>query len=85
MSRSGKNTGGALRRSEERFRALTMLATEWYWETDTELRVTSVRGDPARQERVAEWTLNRRFWEFEHIDPAFAVDWAVAARAGCAP
>ncbi len=37
----------ALRRSEERFRALTMLATEWYWETDTELRVTSVRGDPS--------------------------------------
>ena len=67
----------ALRRSEERFRALTMLATEWYWETDTHLRVTSVRGDPARQERVAEWTLNRRFWEFEHIDPAFAVDWSV--------
>jgi diguanylate cyclase (GGDEF)-like protein/PAS domain S-box-containing protein len=67
----------ALRRSEERFRALTMLATEWYWETDTDLRVTSVRGEPARQERVAEWTLNRRFWEFEHIDPAFAVDWTV--------
>jgi diguanylate cyclase (GGDEF)-like protein/PAS domain S-box-containing protein len=67
----------ALRRSEERFRALTMLATEWYWETDTDLRVTSVRGEPARQERVAEWTLNRRFWEFEHIDPTFAVDWSV--------
>lgn len=67
----------ALRRSEERFRALTMLATEWYWESDTELRVTSVRGDPTQQERVAEWTLNRRFWEFEHIDPSFAVDWGV--------
>ncbi len=67
----------ALRRSEERFRALTVLATEWYWESDTELRVTSVRGDPTQQERVAEWTLNRRFWEFEHIDPAFVVDWGV--------
>jgi diguanylate cyclase (GGDEF)-like protein/PAS domain S-box-containing protein len=67
----------ALRRSEERFRALTMLATEWYWETDADLRVTSVRGDPARQQRVAEWTLNRRFWEFEHIDPAFVVDWSM--------
>jgi diguanylate cyclase (GGDEF)-like protein/PAS domain S-box-containing protein len=67
----------ALRRSEERFRALTMLATEWYWETDTDLRVTLIRGEPARQERVAEWTLNRRFWEFDHIDPAFPVDWPV--------
>ncbi len=65
----------ALRRSEERFRALTMLATEWYWETDSELRVTSVRGDPTNQQRVAEWTLNRRFWEFDHIDPAFPIDW----------
>ena len=43
----------ALRRSEERFRALTMLATEWYWETDADLRVTSVRGEPARQEPAA--------------------------------
>ena len=67
----------ALRRSEERFRALTMLATEWYWETDTDLRVTAVRGEPARQERFAAWTLNRRFWEIEHIDPAFPVDWSV--------
>jgi diguanylate cyclase (GGDEF)-like protein/PAS domain S-box-containing protein len=66
----------ALRRSEERFRALTMLATEWYWETDTDLRVTSVRGEPASQERFAAWTLNRRFWEFEQIDPTFAVDWS---------
>src|SRR4029450_4457229 len=65
----------ALRRSEERFRALTMLATEWYWETDNELRVTSIRGDPTRQQRVAEWTLTRRLWEFEHPDPAFPVDW----------
>jgi diguanylate cyclase (GGDEF)-like protein/PAS domain S-box-containing protein len=34
----------ALRRSEERLRALTALATEWYWETDADLRVTSVKG-----------------------------------------
>lgn len=66
----------ALRRSEERFRALTMLASEWYWETDPELRVTSVRGDPLRQERVAEWTLNRRFWEFDQLDSTFLVDWS---------
>ena len=65
----------ALRRSEERFRALTILATEWYWEADADLRVTSVRGEPARQERFAAWTLNRRFWEFDHVDPAFPVDW----------
>jgi diguanylate cyclase (GGDEF)-like protein/PAS domain S-box-containing protein len=66
----------ALRRSEERFRALTMLATEWYWETDADLRVSAVRGEPGRQERFADWTLNRRLWEIAHADPAFAVDWS---------
>ncbi len=34
----------ALRRDEERFRALARLVTEWYWETDAALRYTLVRG-----------------------------------------
>ena len=34
----------ALRQSRERFRALTELATEWYWETDAQLRFLEVRG-----------------------------------------
>ena len=35
-----------LRQSEERFRALTKLATEWYWETDAQLRITQLHGPP---------------------------------------
>ncbi len=34
----------ALRRDEERFRALARLVTEWYWEVDAGLRYTLVRG-----------------------------------------
>jgi diguanylate cyclase (GGDEF)-like protein/PAS domain S-box-containing protein len=39
-----ENTIHALRRDEERFRALARLVTEWYWETDAQLRYTLVRG-----------------------------------------
>jgi diguanylate cyclase (GGDEF)-like protein/PAS domain S-box-containing protein len=65
----------ALRRSEERFRALTMLATDWYWETDPEMRIVSMRGHPGREQDAAHWALNRRFWELELLDPSFPVDW----------
>ena len=40
-----------LRQSEERFRALTALATEWYWETDAELRITHLHEPPGLQDR----------------------------------
>jgi len=39
-----ESTIHALRRDEERFRALARLVTEWYWETDAQLRYTLVRG-----------------------------------------
>jgi len=39
-----ESTIHALRRDEERFRALARLVTEWYWETDASLRYTLVRG-----------------------------------------
>lgn len=35
----------ALRESEERFRALTLLVSEWYWETDANGRFTQIEGD----------------------------------------
>ena len=39
-----ESTIAALRQSEGRFRALTMLATDWYWETDADLRINVVKG-----------------------------------------
>jgi diguanylate cyclase (GGDEF)-like protein/PAS domain S-box-containing protein len=39
-----ESTIAELRRSRERLRALTELATEWYWETDADLALIEVRG-----------------------------------------
>jgi diguanylate cyclase (GGDEF)-like protein/PAS domain S-box-containing protein len=39
-----ESTLAALRRSEERLHSLTELATEWFWETDAELRFTAIDG-----------------------------------------
>jgi diguanylate cyclase (GGDEF)-like protein/PAS domain S-box-containing protein len=55
----------ALRESEERFRALTELSSDWYWELDEELRFS--RFDGQRKSGVAEALANRylgkRPWE----------------------
>ncbi|HEX7812996.1 MAG TPA: PAS domain S-box protein, partial [Burkholderiales bacterium] len=37
----------ALRDSEERFRSLTNLSSDWYWEQDKDFRFTSISGDAA--------------------------------------
>ncbi|MGZ8255448.1 MAG: PAS domain S-box protein, partial [Burkholderiaceae bacterium] len=70
-----EETLAALRRSEERYRALTQLATEWYWEADPELRITSVRGAPEREPRMAELAQGRLLWELEGLDASLPVDW----------
>lgn len=59
--------------SEARFRALTELSSDWYWETDTEDRFVAVTGGAGRQtlpEVVA--LLGRRRWEVpgELLQPA---------------
>jgi diguanylate cyclase (GGDEF)-like protein/PAS domain S-box-containing protein len=65
----------ALRRSEERFRALTMLATEWYWEADPDLRITRVRGAPEHELRVTGLAPGHHLWELSGLDPTLPVDW----------
>lgn len=48
-----ESTIAALRLSEERLRALTALATEWYWEVDAQMRVTVIDGaGPGRVELI---------------------------------
>jgi diguanylate cyclase (GGDEF)-like protein/PAS domain S-box-containing protein len=76
-----EETLAALRRSEERFRALTMLATEWYWEADPELRITGVRGHTERSPLLGGLAEGRRLWELETLDPSYAVDWESLKRA----
>jgi PAS domain S-box-containing protein len=65
----------ALRESEERFRSLTMLSSDWYWEHDEEFRLTKVVGGRAYDNNVGlRRAIGQRPWEAasEGMDPA---DW----------
>ncbi len=68
----------ALRRSDDRFRALTRLATEWYWETDAQLRFTLVRGPHQLGERLEQSLLASTLFE---VIRDFTVDHARVAAA----
>jgi len=54
----------ALRVSEERFRHLTSLSADWFWETDTQHRVSWLSGGPAVAALFgAEMAHGRRLWD----------------------
>jgi diguanylate cyclase (GGDEF)-like protein/PAS domain S-box-containing protein len=66
-----KEAEQALRSSEARFRSLTELSADWYWEQDAELRFTYVSpGFPERSTREAAAILGKRRWDFENVIPA---------------
>jgi PAS domain S-box-containing protein len=59
----------ALRESEERFRGLTMLSSDWYWEQDSEYRFTSMSGDVAARSGIgASEHLGRTRWELPTLN-----------------
>ncbi len=59
-----ESTIALLRESEERFRALTELSSDWYWETDADLRFTSVRQGGTRPLPFEEAELiGRHYWD----------------------
>jgi len=61
----------ALLDSEARFRSLTELSSDWYWEQDEELRFTYVSpGFAERSSNDPAKVLGRRRWEFEDVVPA---------------
>ncbi len=65
----------ALRESEERFRSLTVLSSDWYWERDDEFRLTKVAGGAAYDNYVGlRSVIGQLPWEVasEGMDPA---DW----------
>lgn len=72
-----ESTFAALRQSEGRFRALTLLATDWFWETDADLRITLVRAP--EQNAVAAGMEDRfvgKTLAMLGAHPQFEVDWA---------
>jgi diguanylate cyclase (GGDEF)-like protein/PAS domain S-box-containing protein len=62
--------GRAQRESEERFRSLTELSADWYWEQDAELRFVSTGGhDKARGGITAAQHDGLRRWELPGTEP----------------
>src|SRR5262249_36784894 len=66
----------ALAESEARFRSLTELASDMYWEQDSEYRFVSVAGGGTRwtRQRRSE-AIGRRPWDFQYVNMTEA-DWA---------
>ena len=67
---------GALRESETRFRHLTELSSDWYWEQDAQFRFTFVSGTPRERTGLAVVDLRGRTrWELPTRNLT-ADDWA---------
>jgi len=59
----------ALAQSEERFRNLTALSADWFWETDAEQRITWLTGGPAVLEFFGSGlAFGRRLWELPGVE-----------------
>jgi PAS domain S-box-containing protein len=65
-----------LRESEARFRALTALSSDWYWEQDEDLRFTYLSGQArALTGYSGESSLGKTRWEIENMEP-LSCSWA---------
>ena len=66
-----KEAERALKESEQRFKGMLDIASDWYWETDTEFRFTSVIAthDISHHKVLTQPALGKRRWEIEGIDP----------------
>ena len=63
------NAQRALQNSETRFRSLTELSSDWYWEQDADLRFVPVEGSALRVAGLVMPTLvGRRFWEIATLN-----------------
>lgn len=63
----------ALHDSEERFRSLTQMSADWYWEQDENYRFTEISGGAAYEQvkAISEQTIGKTRWEVlsGHDDP----------------
>jgi PAS domain S-box-containing protein len=59
-----KNALDALHASEERFRSLTELSADWYWEQDGEYRFTFIsKAPPAAENVISQALIGRSHWD----------------------
>jgi len=60
-----KRTEKALQESEQRFRQLVVMSSDWYWEQDEQFRFTYVTGDFTEKSGInTERVLGRRRWDY---------------------
>ena len=59
----------ALKQSEERFRRLTALSSDWYWETDAQYRFSAVTGRERRTDFERDTVIGFRRWERAGLQP----------------
>ena len=73
-----KQAEQVLAHSEARFRSLTELSSDWYWECDTAHRYTSFGGRNIGDGGASDWRsafIGRAVWELAHVQPGSG-DWA---------
>jgi len=66
------NTFSLVRESEERFRSLIKLSSEWYWEQDEELRFTRIEGRVGEKSGDPRRAIGKRRWEIPGLTPVSA-------------
>ena len=71
-----KQTHAAVLESEARFRSLTELSSDWYWEQDTEFRFIDFLGNRQRARRRVEVAYGQTRWDLAAINLTDA-DWEV--------
>ena len=69
-----KRAHAALQQSEARFRSLTELSSDWYWEQDQEFRFTEFVGNLGVSVETAKLTIGRKSWEIPSFNISKA-DW----------
>jgi PAS domain S-box-containing protein len=62
-----KETEQVLRESEERFRALTALSSDWFWEQDENFRFVEVAGESTNASGYPSAAYGKTPWELDHV------------------
>ncbi|MEO7887190.1 MAG: PAS domain S-box protein, partial [Polaromonas sp.] len=63
-----KLTEQVLRESEERFRALTALSSDWFWEQDENFRFVEVPGEAPSASGIPKLAHGKTAWELDYIN-----------------
>jgi diguanylate cyclase (GGDEF)-like protein/PAS domain S-box-containing protein len=66
---SRKQAEASLRESEARFRSLTQMSSDFYWESDARHRVTHIVHGPNYPPQVLRGAIGKRSWELPSVSP----------------